>query len=84
MKRVIAHIDHLVLKGFTQVQRQEFAADLQAELGRLLADPALAERLITIGHTSDAEISLQSRTHYAKLEQSGTSAAKSIARGLSR
>ena len=38
MKRVVVHIDRLVLKGFRPEDRHAIAAGLQQELGRVFAD----------------------------------------------
>ena len=40
MSRIRLTIDRLVLKGFEPEDRKAIAASLQAELSRLLADPA--------------------------------------------
>jgi hypothetical protein len=37
MKRVVVHIDRLVLKGFRREDRHAIAAGLQQELGRVFA-----------------------------------------------
>ena len=38
MKRVVVHIDRLVLKGFRHEDRHAIAAGLQQELGRVFAE----------------------------------------------
>lgn len=38
-KRVVLHIDQLVLNGFAQADRHAVATGLQRELARLLAEP---------------------------------------------
>jgi hypothetical protein len=45
MKRVIVHIDSLVLKGFRHEDRHAIADGLRQELARLLAAPAAAAGL---------------------------------------
>lgn len=49
MKRVVVHIDRLVLKGFRQEDRQVVAEGLQQELARLFAEPGAATRLSGLG-----------------------------------
>ena len=49
MKRVKLHIESLALKGFRHEDRHEIAAGLEAELGRLLADPAALHSLTALG-----------------------------------
>ena len=43
MKRVVVHIERLVLNGFQHEQRQAIAAGLQQELGRAFGDRACAQ-----------------------------------------
>lgn len=50
MKRVVIHIDRLVLKGFRHEDRHAIAAGLQQELARLLADPQAAQGLPGLGN----------------------------------
>ncbi len=49
MKRVKLHIESLALRGFRHEDRHEIAAGLEAELGRLLADPAALHSLTALG-----------------------------------
>ena len=49
MKRVKLHIESLALKGFRHGDRHEIAAGLEAELGRVLADPTALSRLTGAG-----------------------------------
>jgi hypothetical protein len=49
MKRVKLHIESLALRGFRHEDRHEIAAGLEAELGRLLADPAALHGLTALG-----------------------------------
>ena len=45
MKRVVVHIDRLVLKGFRHEDRHAIAAGLEQELGRVFADREALSRL---------------------------------------
>ena len=47
MKRVVVHIDRLVLKGFRHEDRHDIAVGLQAELGAC-ATASLARSALTI------------------------------------
>jgi hypothetical protein len=38
MKRVVVHVDRLLLKGFRHEDRHTIAVGLQRELGRVFAD----------------------------------------------
>ena len=49
MKRVVVHIDRLVLKGFRPEDRHAIAAGLQQELGRVFADREAVSLLSAIG-----------------------------------
>jgi hypothetical protein len=46
MKRIVLHIDSLVLKGFRPEDRHGIAEGLQQELARLFADPQAAQQLM--------------------------------------
>lgn len=50
MKRVIVHVERLVLRGFGHEERHAVAAGLERELGRLLAEPGAADRMARLGH----------------------------------
>ena len=52
MKRVVIHIDCLVLNGFRQEDRHAIAAGLQQELSHLLADPQAVHGLTGLGNLS--------------------------------
>lgn len=45
MKRVIVHVEGLVLHGFGHGDRREIAAGLESALSRLLAEPGAARAL---------------------------------------
>ena len=45
MKRVVVHVDRLVLTGVGREARDAVAAGLQAELVRLMRDPRVLDRL---------------------------------------
>jgi hypothetical protein len=49
VRRVVVHIDGLVLHGFRHGDRHAVAAGLRAELGRLLAQPGAAARVAALG-----------------------------------
>ena len=49
MKRVVVHIDRLVLKGFRHEDRHAIAAGLQQELGRVFADREAVSLLRAMG-----------------------------------
>ena len=84
MKRVVVHIDRLVLNGFPSAARHGIAAGLQAELSRLLAAPTTAERLPGIGHVATVRADKIQLSPGAKPQATGVSAARSISKGFTR
>ena len=56
MKRVVVHIDSLVLKGFPYEDRHVIAAGLQQELARLFVDPHAAQQLTAKGDVSRLQV----------------------------
>lgn len=49
MKRVVVHIEHLVLKGFCPEDRHAIATGLEQELGRVFADRDAVSLLSAMG-----------------------------------
>jgi hypothetical protein len=84
MKRVIVHIDRLVLNGFPADHRDAIAEGLQAELGRRLAEPAAAERLRGIGNVARVRTDAARITSDAPPRTSGAAVARAIVNGVSR
>ena len=84
MKRVVVHIDRLVLKGFRNADSHAFSEGMRGELARLLADPATGERLGSLGHVSSLHTGKVRLAQDAKPHGSGISAARAIAKGISR
>jgi hypothetical protein len=86
MKRIVVHIDKLVLKGIEAGEQQRISLDLQAELGRLLAEPAAYGQLASLGHVPRLRIGgdRASAIQGEKPSSVGISAARAIAKGLSR
>lgn len=56
MKRVVIHIDRLVLNGFRFEDRHTIAAGLQQELSRLLVDRQTVEGLTGLGDLSRLQL----------------------------
>lgn len=52
MKRIVVHIDRLVLRGVDPVAAGDVAGALQAELQALLAEPGAAASWVERGHVS--------------------------------
>ena len=49
MKRVVVHVERLVLRGFGEADRGELARGLQETLSRILGESDAAQRLTRIG-----------------------------------
>ena len=84
MKRVVMHIDRLVLKGFRHADSHAIGEAMRGELSRLLADPATGARLAALGHVSRLHAGKVKLTQDAKPQRLGVSAGRAIAKGLSR
>lgn len=83
MKRVVVHIDRLVLKGFRNADAHAIGEGMRGGLTRLLADPTTDERLASLGHVSSLHAGKVTLTQDAKPQRFGISAGRAIAKGLS-
>ena len=82
MRRVVVHIDTVVLKGFQHADRHAVAQGLQQELLRLFSQPAVAQRLDQLGSISDLRAGTFVVAHRAQPAQLGADAATQIGAGL--
>jgi hypothetical protein len=80
MKRVKLHIESLALKGFRHEDRHEIAAGLEAELGRLFADPVALRSLTGAGDIDRIALGRLAIAPGSKPRQIGTAAAQGIGR----
>jgi hypothetical protein len=80
MKRIVLHIDHLLLKGFQQADRHDIASGIQQELTRLYSEPHSASQLMQQGNAARLHIGNVSISHGANGQHTG----KQIARGISK
>lgn len=76
------HIDRLVLKGFDPGDQHRIAADLQSELGRSLANPAMHDRLVGLDQVQHIRVGTTTASRYGKTVSPGILAARAIMRGL--
>ena len=58
MKRIVIHIDRLVLKGFRPEDRHAIAAGLQLELGRVFAEREAVSLLRDRGDVSRLQVGM--------------------------
>ena len=84
MKRVVVHIQSLVLKGFRFEDRHAIAQGLQDQLIRLLSEPGMAERIGTIGNLSRLRVAPMHFSPETKPHDVGSAAANGIGQGLSQ
>lgn len=82
MKRVIVHIDRLVLNGLRREDQQPVAEGLQGELGRLLHAPGVAEQLASMRSQARMRTDDIAYPQEGKLEQFGSSVASNIVRSF--
>ena len=84
MKRIVLHVDRLVLRGWRGVDARAVGAALRGELARWLADPAARERLAARGDVRALQLGKVRVEHEATPARIARSLARSIARGISR
>ena len=82
MKRIVLHIDSLVLKGFRHEDRHGIAEGLQQELSRMLADPQAAQQLTSNGDVSRLRIGNISIGQNSKPQRVGAQVAQGIGKGM--
>ena len=82
MKRIVLHIDNLILKGFRHEDRQSIADGLQQELTRLFADPQAIQQLTANGDVSRLRIGSVQVNQGVKPQHVGLQVAQSIDKGI--
>lgn len=82
MKRVVLHIDNLVLKGFRHEDQHGIAEGLQQELSRMLADPQAAQQLTASGDMPRLRIGNISVGQNSKPQRVGSQVAQGIGKGM--
>lgn len=82
MKRVIVHIDRLVLHGFRYDDRYAFSEGLSEELARLYAEPDATRHLTSRGNLSRLKLGTMHVEPEVKPAGIGAQTARSIAREL--
>jgi hypothetical protein len=81
MKRVVVHIDELVLRGFHHEDRLAVAEGLRAELARHFAEPGAARDFAARGNLPRLEAGAIRIAPGARPSTVGTEAAQRIVRG---
>lgn len=83
-RRVIVHIDSLVLKGIRHEDRHAVALGLQEQLTEMLSAPGMAEGLGQIGHIPRLRVGPMNVATDARPRHIGIAAANGIGKGLGR
>jgi hypothetical protein len=84
MRRVVVHIDRMVLKGFGNADAQAVGEGMRTEFARLLARPATGEKLASLGHVPSLQAGQIRLGHDARPQAVGLSVGRAIAKGISR
>ena len=82
MKRVVLHIDSLVLKGFRHEDRHAIAEGLQQELSRMFADPQAVQQLMASGDMPRLRLGSVQIGQDAKPRHIGAQVAQGIGKGM--
>ncbi|MEO6421286.1 MAG: hypothetical protein ABIR84_00995 [Candidatus Nitrotoga sp.] len=82
MKRVVLHIDNLVLKGFRHEDRRGIAEGLQQELTRLLTDPQAAQQLTVYGDLARLRVGNIQIGQNSQPQRVGSQVARVIGKGM--
>ena len=84
MRRVIVHIDRLVLKGFRPGDRHAIAQGLQEQLTNLLSAPGMAEQLTQMQSDPRLRAGSMNIAADAKAQQVGMAIANKLGQGIGR
>ena len=82
MKRVVLHIDRLVLEGFRNEDRHAIAEGLQQELTRQFSDPQVTQQLTVNGDMSRLRVGSVQIGQDAKPQSIGLQVAQGIGKGM--
>ena len=82
MKRVVVHIDRLVLKGFRAEERHAIAAGLQQELGRVFGDREAVSLLSAMGDVRRLHVGGVPVEHGSRPQRVGESVAQGIGKAI--
>ena len=84
MTRVVLHIDRLMLKGFRREDRDALVTALQAEIGRVLAEPQVLGRLSALQNVARLVVPAIQTDFGATPQQVGTQVAQGLGREIRR
>ena len=84
MKRVVVHIDSLVLKGFRHEDRHAIAAGLQQELERVFADREAVSHLTAFGNVPRLQVGGVHIRQGSKPQRVGENVAQGIGKEIKK
>jgi hypothetical protein len=84
MKCVVVHIDRLVLNGIRHADQHAFAAGLQQELGRVIADQEAVSPLTAMGDLVRLQVGGVHIARSSTPQRIGESVARGIGREINR
>jgi hypothetical protein len=84
MRRVLVHIERLVLKGFRDADAHAIGEGMRGELARALADPATGERLASLSHMSALHAGKVRLAPEVRPQLLGIAAGRALAKGILR
>lgn len=82
MRRVVIHVDNLILRGFRYEDRYAVSAGLQEELARVLAEPDAARHISQLASTPRLQIGNVNIGASANPAQVGLAAGNAVGREL--
>jgi hypothetical protein len=82
MKRLVLHVERLVLNGFRPQDRDAMSEALREELGRQMAAPGLARDVAVRSDTAHVRVGPLTIPRTLRPDQAGAWIARVIARGL--
>ena len=84
MKRVVVHIDRLVLKGFRHEDRHAIAWGLQDELGRVFGDRETVSHLSAMEGVPQLRVGGVQIEHGSKPQRVGENVARGIGKEITK
>ena len=84
MKRVVVHIEHLVLRGFRNEDQQAITAGLQQELARVFADRQAMSQLRSMANVPRLRVGGVRMEHGSKAKRIGENVARGIGKEITR
>ena len=82
VKRLVLHVERLVLSGFHPQAREAMAEAFRGELGRQMAAPDIARQVATRNDSAHVRLGRLTIPPTLQPEQVGAWVARAIARGL--